>query len=131
MLANLVICYLFTAETIPFSGQEKSYEGRMEWFHFFRQEHFEPFNFWIVFYGTLYVATFLYLWNEKISLSNWFRRTDTIFIELLWVVALAGIAPNVVLVLFGSTGMYFLSVQRFLAAAFFACLFPFYSCFKF
>ncbi|WP_448529217.1 hypothetical protein [Raineya sp.] len=125
MLANLVICYLFTAETIPFSGQEKSYEGRMEWFHFFRQEHFEPFNFWIVFYGTLYVATFLYLWNEKISLSNWFRRTDTIFIELLWVVALAGIAPNVVLVLFGSTGMYFLSVQRFLAAAFLLAYFPF------
>lgn len=125
MLANLVICYLFTAETTPFSSQEKSYEGRIEWFHFFRQEHFEAFNFWIVFYGTLYLVTFLYLWNEKISFQHWLRRTDTILIELLWIVALAGIAPNIVLALFGGTGMYFLSIQRFIAAALLLAYFPF------
>ncbi len=125
VLFNLVICYFFTAETIPFSGREKSYEGRVEWFHFFRQEQFEPFNFWVIFYSTLYLVTFLYIWNEKITFKNWLRRTDTILVELLWVVALAGIVPNIVLALYGSTGMYFLSVQRFLASAFLLAYFPF------
>lgn len=92
---------------------------------FFRQHPFEPFNFWVVFYGTLYAITILYIWNEKSYRKQWHHDKGILIIETIWIVAIAGILPNMVLALYGSTGMYFLSIQRFLASAFLLAYFPF------
>ncbi|MFN3316015.1 MAG: hypothetical protein ACK40K_04325, partial [Raineya sp.] len=117
----LFFAYWLTAET-NFAGQVRSYEGSFEWFFFFRQEGFVWWDFLLGLYLPLILVTLLY-WQK-------FRSTDTIgnktiFLEIIWAVALGGLAPNMVLALYGSTGMYFMSVQRLLAGVLLLSFIPF------
>jgi len=120
----LVSCYFLTAET-TFTGRYHSYEGSWGWFFFFKQHEAQYFNFIVVFYASLYITTILYLKNEKLTFKNIINEKKAFWIELFWIAALAGLAPNMILQLYGSTGMYFLGLHKWLIGAFLLAYIPF------
>jgi hypothetical protein len=78
-----------------------------------------------IFYAILYIGTFLYLKNEKLTIKEIIYEKKAFVIEWLWIAALAGLAPNIILQLYGSTGMYFLGLHKWLCAAFILGYVPF------
>jgi hypothetical protein len=124
-VAILFFTYWLTAET-NFAGKARSYEGAFVWFHFFRQDGFVWWDFLLGLYLPLFLLMFL--WNKYFNVSS-FLTKKTLFLELLVVIALGGIAPNCVLALYGSTGMYFMSIQRLLAGAVLLAYLPFLAIF--
>lgn len=118
----LFLAYWLTAE-VNFLGKVKSSEGGLDWFFFFRQEGFVWWDFILGLYLPLLLITAIQ-W-KKISLSNPINN-QAFFLELVWAVALGGLMPNIVLVLHGSTGMYFMSVQRLLAGLILLAYLPFW-----
>jgi len=123
-VAILFVCYMLTAET-TFTGRQHSYEGSWGWFFFFKQHDTQYFNLIVVFYASLYIATFLYLKNERLTTKEIVQERKAFWLEILWIAALAGLAPNVVLQLYGSTGMYFFGLHKWIAGAFLLAYLPF------
>lgn len=120
----LFTCYMLTAET-TFTGRQHSYEGSFGWFFFFKQHEAQYFTLIFIFYAILYIATFLYLKNEKLTIKEIIYEKKAFVVEWLWIAALAGLAPNIILQLYGSTGMYFLGLHKWLCAAFILGYVPF------
>ncbi len=123
-LGILFFCYWLTAET-KVGGEQYSHEGRLNWFFFFRQEGFNGFEFAWAMYLPLILATFLVFWQLKISFSITSENKFLHYTAGLYFIALAGVLPNIVLELYGSTGMYFMSIQRFLAGSFLMAMLAF------
>jgi hypothetical protein len=119
----LFFCYWLTAETKP--GIQYSYEGRLNWFFFFRQEGFNGVEFVWGMYSPLILVVCLALFWLKLSFSLAPTNKFLHYILALCLIALAGLSPNVLLELYGSTGMYFMSIQRFLAGSFLMAMLSF------
>lgn len=117
----LFVTYWLTAET-NFAGQSNSHEGSFQWFFFFRQEGFVWWDFLVGLYLPLAIISVLY-W-QKFRLKGLIDN-KMIFLEIIWAVALGGLAPNIILALYGSTGMYFMSTQRLLAGLLLLAYIPF------
>jgi len=118
----LLLTYWLTAET-NFAGKARSYEGSFEWFFFFKQEGFVWWDFLLGLYLPLFIISVLYWWKFRwAGLVN----NKMILLELIWAIALGGITPNIVLALYGSTGMYFMSIQRLLAGMLLMASLPFF-----
>ncbi|MCU0437698.1 MAG: hypothetical protein MUC49_07255 [Raineya sp.] len=124
VIGVLASCYFLTAET-TFTGRYHSYEGSWGWFFFFKQHEPQYFNFIVVFYASLYILTILYLKNEKLTLTDILKERKAFWLELIWIAALAGLAPNAILQLYGSTGMYFLGLQKWIIGVFLLAYIPF------
>lgn len=112
----LFFCYWLTAET-KVGGEAYSHEGRLNWFFFFKQDGFNGLEFAWGMYLPLALTVFLLFRRLKTRFSISPDNTFLHYALGLCFIALAGILPNIVLELYGSTGMYFLSVQRFLAGS--------------
>lgn len=121
LVSILFYTYWLTAET-NFSGKTQSYEGAFAWFYFFREKGFVWWDFLLGLYLPLLLLTVV--WGKFINKISFIEK-KTLFLELIAIIALAGIAPNCVLALFGSTGMYFMSIQRLLAGAVLLAFLPF------
>ncbi|GAB4131236.1 MAG: hypothetical protein Fur0027_18170 [Raineya sp.] len=115
-LSILFFCYWLTSETKP-TGEMHSYEGRLNWFFFFRQEGFNVLEFVWGMYLPLALTIALIFWLLKTKFSFVSENKFLHYAAVLCLIALAGVSPNVILELYGSTGMYFMSVHRFLAGS--------------